>query len=128
VIFEKRKSGLLLWLFFEKTNHPLIVTIWKKFPFLTLIIGSKDKKPGSIYEQADKDWVMIFTEEELSDYIHGYYVENCVRASEQDILRVLKCAFEQFPTAENNKAWLDYSTWIYARRKGRVYAVSKDRD
>jgi len=42
MIYEKRKSGLRFWVFFESSAHPLLFCIHaKKFPYLFLSVCNK---------------------------------------------------------------------------------------
>lgn len=60
---------------------------------------------------------MQIDEETLKEIVNCTIAEQVIQNAEDQILHCLKTLSEQYPTKENDQAWLDYTTFISLRRK-----------
>lgn len=59
----------------------------------------------------------MISDESIKKYMNDYYFHTTINALEQQILGLLKLRWEEHPSDENDKEWLEYTDFILERRK-----------
>jgi hypothetical protein len=58
----------------------------------------------------------MIEDQEITDYINQAFTEEVILRYENQLLHVLKTRYEEYPTPENDKEWLDYTNFFCQRR------------
>lgn len=60
---------------------------------------------------------MPLSDQEIKDYYDWSLSEQSIQNTENELLHFFKSRYIRFPTEENNQDWLNFSEFVFQRRR-----------